>query len=166
MKLFAWVPRPSSWASGVALYAFAHVVALMMAFVLPLLFDVMPRSPRLGWLGVLIVWLAPVGIAALAHRVAHGWLDRVDPNGASVAHGWASLWAGLVAWANTILVSTTTGLVMIVLDPPPVDPDASLRGLLTLLTRDASGALRLAIWIVLATYVYELQRLAGLRAKA
>lgn len=167
MNLPGWIPHPASWASSIALYVFALAVNLAMAFVIPLLFDLMPDAPRLAWLGVLLVWLAPVAVAAVGHRVVHGMLDLVDPEavGESAAHGLTSLWAGFVAWATIVLVTIATTLTMLVLDPPPVDPDAVL-GLFNLTTHGLRGTARAVIWIVLAAYAYDLQRVARTSARA
>ena len=59
VKLPRWIPQPVSWATAVALFFFAAGVSLAMAFVIPLLFELMRHSPRLAWLGILAVWLAP-----------------------------------------------------------------------------------------------------------
>ena len=49
---------------------------------------------------------------------------------------------------------------MLVVDPPPVDPDV-MHALAVAVARDFSGILRPVVWIVLAAYVYELERAAG-----
>jgi hypothetical protein len=72
------------------------------------------------------------------------------------------VWAGFVAWATILFVTTATSLVMLVLDPPPVDPDA-MRVLAAEMTRGFSGVVRAVVWIVLAAYVYELERAATKR---
>jgi len=150
-----------AWASAVALFFFAWAVTLVMAFAFPLLFELMRHSPRLAWLGILLVWVAPIGAAALIHHAAGSVLDLGD--GRRVARGsWpgmSSLWSGFVAWATILFVTTATSLVMLVLDPPPVDPDA-IHALALEMTRGFSGLARSVVWIVLAAYVYQLERVA------
>jgi hypothetical protein len=156
MKLPGWVPRPASWASGIALYVFSLGVSAAFALIVPRLFELMPHSPRLAWLGMVIVWIAPIPVAAMGHRFAHGVLDLVDHEGGRRDEDRKpSLWAGFVAWAAILFATSTTGLIMLVLDPPPLDPDAL--GLLALMTRGISSCVRTAIWVALAACVYELQ---------
>lgn len=148
-------PRAASWASGAALYAFALAENATMAFVIPLLFDLMPHAPRLAWLGLLLVWIAPIAVVAVGHRFMHAVLDAGDADGAATAA--SSLWAGFVAWAAMTVVSITTSLILFFLDPPPFEPDFA-RAVLAPLTFASSGTARTCIWIVLATLVYELER--------
>jgi hypothetical protein len=159
MKLRTCVPHPIAWASAGALFVFAMSVSAAMAVVLPPLFDLMARSPRLAWVGILFTWLAPIAVAAFAHRAVHFGLDVADAK--PRAHSSAgSVWAGFVAWATILFVSLTTSLVMLVLDPPPVD-----RSILTKLVSEVSplagqAMVRTIAWVVLAAYVYELERRA------
>ena len=162
MSFPKWIPRWASWASAFALFLFSWAVSFAMAVVLPLLFELMPHSPRLAWLGVLLVWIAPMAVAGAGHRAMHGALDRADIGGVTrgKVSGLTSLWLGFVAWAAIIVVSSTTGLIMLVLDPPPVDPDAreAIEHLLVGVTSVGAGTLRCIVWIVLAAYVWELER--------
>ena len=164
MKLPRWVPHPTAWATAVALFFFAGGVTIAMAMLLPLLFELMRHSPRLAWLGILLVWFAPIPLAAGIHHTVHAVLDLGDlPKSARGAWpGAESVWAGFVAWATILFVTTATSLVMLVLDPPPVDPDA-MRVLAAEMTRGFSGVVRAVVWIVLAAYVYELERAATRR---
>jgi hypothetical protein len=162
VKRPSWVPHPVAWASAVALFFFWWAVTIGMAFALPLLFELMRHSPRLAWLGILLVWIAPIGASAAIHHAASSVLDLGD--GRRVERGsWprvASLWAGFVAWTTILFVTTATSLVMLVLDPPPVEPDA-LHALAFEMTRGFSGVVRSVVWIVLAAYVYQLERAAS-----
>jgi len=132
-------------------------VSVAMGAVMPILFELMRHSPRLACLGMLGAWLAPILFAAAGHRVAHGILDAGDSRRARTTPS-GSLWAGFVAWAAIIFVTLTTSFVMLVLDPPPVDPDA-IWNLAAEVTRGVSGAAHAAVWIVIAAYVYQLERL-------
>jgi hypothetical protein len=136
-------------------------VSTAMAFTLPPLFELMHTSPRLAWIGILSVWCAPVVAAAAGHNVLHAVIDLGDSK--KVAHGAfpgsASLWAGFVAWAAIIFVTLTTGLVMLVLDPPPVDRPDAMWSLAVGVLR-VPGAVRTVVWVVLAAYIYELERKA------
>jgi hypothetical protein len=144
------MPRPAAWASAVALYLFAAGVGRLFGFAMPILFALIHHWPRLGWLGMLLLWLSPMAIAAAIHAPIARWLG--DGHG-----GPTSWWAGFVAWAAIIVVTMTTALVLVVLDPPPVrDPD-SVWNLAVALTRGAPGTTGPVIWIVLAAFVYELE---------
>jgi hypothetical protein len=157
VKTPRWFPHPAAWASAVALFLFAGAVTTALAFVMPILMELMQRSPRLGWMGMLAAWVSPIWGAAAVHRVSHGILSIADKGKTSPSGGWESLWAGFVAWVAIIFVTFTTSLVMLVLHPPPVDPDA-LWNLAGEVMRGASGGLRAGVWIVIAAYVYQLER--------
>lgn len=156
-----WLPHPAAWASAVALFVFATGVSLAMAFTLPPLFELMRTAPRLAWVGILGVWCAPIVAAAAGHNVLHAVIDLGDTKKVAkgAVPGGASLWAGFVAWATIIFVTLTTGLLMLVLDPPPVDPGA-MWNLAASVLQGVPGVVRTAAWIVLAAYVYDLERRA------
>ncbi len=161
MKLPKWLPRPAAWGSAVALFLFGLGVSIAFGFVMPLLFELMRHSPRLAWLGMLVTWVAPIAGAAGIHRFASGILDFADAKGVAggKTRGSEHWWAGFVAWAAIIFVTMTTSFVMLVLDPPPVDPDA-IWNLAATMTRGVEGVVRSCVWVVLAAYVYELERSA------
>jgi hypothetical protein len=167
VKRPSWVPHPTAWASAVALFFFAWAVTVAMAFAFPLLFELMRHSPRLAWLGILLVWVAPIAGAAAIHHAVGSVLDLGDGRAVSGGSwpGMPSVWAGFVAWATILFVTTATSLVMLVLDPPPVDPDA-IHALAVEMTRGFSGIVRSVVWVVLAAYVYELERAARVTGDA
>ena len=155
---------PTAFASAGALLVYASLVSMFFAAVMPFVAELIEKSPRLGWLAMLAVWLAPSLGAAAVHRTAHGILDSMDTH--KVSRSSASLWAGFVAWVTIIFVSMTTSFVMLVIDPPPVDPDFSVvraladvdvwhRGL-----SNWKPVVHLVVWILLATGVYSLERAA------
>ena len=152
------MPRPVAWASAVALYLFAAGVRATFALAMPLLIALMRHSPRLAWLGMLILWISPVAIAAAIHDLV-GRL--IGLRGLAASDPWlggaTSWWAGFMAWATIIIVSMTMVFVVLVFNPPPVvDPD-SVWNLAAAVTEGVAGTMRSSIWIVLAAYVYELQ---------
>ena len=159
MSLPRGIPRPAAWASAVALFVYALGVSAAMAMVMPILIALLRHSPRLGWLGMLALWLAPIaGVAAVHSAVDRAASRRGPPSevrGRPLG-GAASWWAGFFAWAVIIFVSMTTVFVMLVLNPVPIDPHA-VWDLAAAVTRGASGLERSIIWIVLAAYAYELE---------
>jgi hypothetical protein len=157
MNLPRWLPKPGAWASAVALFGYAAVVSIAIAMLMPFIGELMRHSPRLGWLAVLGVWMAPIAGAAVIHHTGHRVLDLGDS--ARYARGPSSLWAGFVAWATILLVSMTTSFVMLVIDPPPVDPD-SVSAFVVQSLEAWHGIVRPIVWIILAAYVYTLERAA------
>ncbi len=159
-----WMPLPGALASAGALFVYATLVSVFFATVMPYVGELIERAPRLGWLAMLLVWLAPTLGAATVHRAAHAVLDLADTR--SVGRNAASLWAGFVAWAAIILVSLTTSFVMLVIDPPPTEPDFAIAAALSNLDVIHHGlsnwraVVHLVVWISLATGVYTLERAA------
>lgn len=165
MTLPKWLPHPSSLLSALALKSFAWAYAVAAGLVLPLLFELAEHSPRLAWLGILGLWTAPMAIIAVVHRAAHGLLDMADGRDPAPSRPVDSAWAGLFSWAALLLVSMTTSFVMLVLDPPPLDPDA--RGWLA--SAGSSALFEMAswqlaahsvVWFVLAVGAFQLHRAA------
>jgi hypothetical protein len=141
---------------------FALGVSIAMAFVMPLLLALMRHSPRLAWTGILLLWVSPIPVAAIVHRTTHGVLDFADTkraaSGGKVTIA-TSLWAGFLAWVTIIFATMITSLVMLVIDPPPVDPDAlAILDFVAQVARGGEGIVRALVWIVVAAYVYELER--------
>ncbi|HEY8087569.1 MAG TPA: hypothetical protein VIF09_06990, partial [Polyangiaceae bacterium] len=69
----------------------------------------------------------------------------------------ASLWAGLFAWMTVIFVTLVASFVMLVLDPPPVEPD-SVGAFLSLAASGPLSLVHTVVWLVLAAYAYETER--------
>ena len=162
MKLISWLPQPTAWANAVALFFFAAGVSVAMGLVLPILIALMRDWPRLACLGMLLLWLSPIPAAAAIHHVVDriiGVRESKPTTGGPWFRAATSWWAGFVAWAAIILVTMTTAFVMLLLDPPQVDPDA-MWNLAAAVTRGVPGGARAIIWITLAAYVYELERRA------
>jgi hypothetical protein len=153
-----WMPRSAAWASAVVLFLFAESVRAAFAIALPIVVALIRHWPRAGWLAMLLLWLSPIAAAAAVHdllRRTFGAVSAERP--AEWLGGAASWWAGFVAWAAIIVVSITTGFVVVLLDPPPIGEPHAAWGALA---RAASGTPRTTqsvIWIVLAAAVYELE---------
>jgi hypothetical protein len=152
------MPRPAAWASAVALYVVAIVVRAIFATIMPLLVALLQRSPRLAGLGMLVLWLSPIALAAALHDVVGRFVGlRAPVPGESWLGGATSWWVGFVAWATIIVVTLAMAFILLVIKkPPPVDPHGALN-VIALLTGRQSGGLGPAIWLVLAAYVYELE---------
>jgi hypothetical protein len=152
------MPRPAAWACAGGLYLFAGGVGATFALAMPLLFALMRHAPRLAWLGMLLLWLSPIGIVAALHNLVGRLIGGEAPGPRDPSLGGAtSWWAGFVAWATIIIVTMTMAFVVLVIDPPPVvDPDA-VWNVAAAVTRGVTGTTRSLIWIVLAAYVYEVE---------
>lgn len=156
MKLPTWFPDPVAWLNAIALYFFGMGVSVAMACVLPYLFELAERAPHLGWFAILLVWLAPIPAAALIHRVVHGVLDAADRDKRPAsAHG--SFWAGLFAWMACLFVGITTGLVIMVIDPPPADPPDAVWMVLRGASRTGLG-IQSVVWTIIAAFVHHVER--------
>jgi hypothetical protein len=152
-----WMPRPAAWASALALFVFAMGVRTLFALVMPLLFALVRHSPRLGGLGLLLLWLSPMALAAGLHDLVARFIGLKAPvPGGSWLGDPSSWWLGFVAWATIIVVSIAMAFVMLVVDPPPADPDA-LGSLVAAVTRRQGFGAGSGVWIALAAYVYELE---------
>ena len=154
------MPRPAAWASAVALYVVAIVVRALFASVMPLLLALLRHSPRLAGLGLVLLWLSPIAMAAALHDVVGRFVGlRAPVPGESWLGGATSWWVGFVAWATIIVVSAAMAFILLVIKPPPVDPHwpHSSWDVVAALTGRGSGGLGPAVWLVLAAYVYELE---------
>lgn len=157
------LPRPAAWASAVALFIYAAGVSVAMAFIMPILAGLLRHAPRLAWLGMLAAWLSPIAGVAAIHAAADRVLLRGQAGSStrrSPLGGATSWWVGVVAWTTIILVTMTIAFVMLVVDPPPVAPREAIWNLAAAAKKGISGLARSALWIVLAAYVYELERSA------
>jgi hypothetical protein len=153
MKLPKWMPDPIAWLNAVALYFFGMGVTIVFMLVLPYVFDLIERSPRLGWLALLAVWLSPIPAASVIHRIVQGVLDAADGKRTTTI---GSVWAGLFAWMAFLFVNIATALIMLVLDPPPMDPPDSF----VMELRHTSLGVQSIVWIVVAALVHHVERKA------
>src|SRR5260221_30325 len=149
------MPRPAAFASGVVIFFFASGIRMAFALAMPILILLMRHWPRLAWLGMLLLWLSPVAGAAAIHDIVGRLIGATAPASRDAWLGCAtSWWAGFVAWATIIVVSVTTALVALLFDPPPiVDPDYVWNAV----TSGGASAAGPVIWILLASWVYELE---------
>ena len=125
---------------------------------MPLLFALLRSWPRLAFVGVLLLWLSPVALAAAIHDVvgrAIGAIPRASR--ARWLGGAASWWAGFVAWATILVVTISMALVAAVVEPPPILDPEYVRNFIAAVTNGGAGAARSVTWILLAAYVYELE---------
>lgn len=154
VKFPTWLPDRIAWLNAAALLVYGVGVSYAFAIAFPILLELAIRSPRLGWFGILVVWLAPIPVAALVHRTVHGVLDAAgDRERVSALGSW---WAGFFAWAAILFVTMTTSFILLVIDPPPVEPEALLRTALA--TSSISISVRTVVWLVVAAFVAHLER--------
>jgi hypothetical protein len=168
-SLLKKIPGAGAWLSALALYAFCRGFLVVMALVLPPLFERLRGNPRLEALATLGVWLSPILLIALAHAAVTAALDRFDTHvadDASRAAARASGWAGLYSWLVALFASVTTLLVGMVINPPrrpppPPDPDAlvQLGQLLDVVSPLGDGGLTVhtVLWIAIAALLYKIE---------
>ena len=104
----SFIPSTSAWLSAGLLFVFQRAFWVGVALVAPLLVEIGEKSPRLGALGWLGVFVSPVAFIAIGHGATHGLLDRYD---ARKHRGFfPSLWAGCVGWFAMVFASMTAAL--------------------------------------------------------
>jgi len=152
MKLPRFLPNPEAWLSAIALYFFGMGFGIVFGMVLPFIFELIERVPRLGWLALLLVWLAPIPVAAAIHSFVHGILDAADREKKKPRHG---LFAGLFAWMAWLFTSVVSSFVMLVIDPPPNEPPDG--AFLATMTRTSTLSVFAIVWIAVAAFVYRIE---------
>jgi hypothetical protein len=151
------MPRPVAWASAAALYLFAAGVSASFALAMPLLMALIRHSPRLAWLGMLLLWLSPVAVVTALHDLVGRFIGGKASEPREPRLGATSWWAGFVAWATILVVTMTMAFVVFVIDPPPVVDPGSVWNVAATVIAGVTGTTRSSIWIVLAAYVYEIE---------
>ena len=142
---------------------FSTGFAFVLALAMPFLVEALRYSPRLGFLGALGMWLAPVPCIALVHRSLHGVLDLGDRKASLPGKDGPleSIWAGVYSWLVLVFTMVTTSLVMLVLNPPPPpEPESLLFGMARSFTTAPSltmPSVRMVVWIVIAAGLFHLE---------
>jgi hypothetical protein len=159
--------RPAFVPSGIALLcaalSFGLLVATAAAFgtVMPHLVDLLETSPRLAMLGFLGLFVAPAVVVAVVHHTSLRALDgKAFPR--SLLPGVESWWAGAHAWLVIGGASVLARLVLLVVEPPKLEPGS----LVATLTTEAQHVGTLAnvmsayplVWIAIAAQLFELER--------
>jgi hypothetical protein len=164
MKLPTWFPHPAAWLSAVVLLVFSRALLLGLGIALPLLGEVARYSPRLAAMGGLAVWLSPVALVAVGHRVVTSVLDVGDPAKKTRARvpRILSWWAGLYAWLVLFLATTTTMFLLVIIHPPP--PEEAAIGVASLvatgLSAGTSFGAQTVLWVFVAALLYQFERTA------
>ena len=135
------------------------------AVVVPRLSELLHTSPRLAMLGFLGFAISPAAIIAVAHRLGSSALDQLEhatsSRKSSGSKAVESIAAGAHGWLVLVGTSILTSLVMLVLQPPELDPDTlSINGMASHLVVAQVLSVHTTIWITIATIFFELQRRA------
>jgi len=159
--------RPVFVPSGIALLSAALSFGLLVATaaavgaVAPHLVDLLETSPRLAMLGFFGLIVAPAVVVTVVHHASHRALD----GGAlrrSVLPSADSWWAGAHAWLVIGGASVLARLVLLVVEPPKLEPGSFV----ATLTTEANQVGTLAnvmsaypiVWIAVAAQLFELER--------
>lgn len=166
MKSPWWfVPTPFALLCGALSFGLLHLYTLVLALMMPPLFQLWREWPHVAWFSILMVLASPVWGVALLHHVGHGVLDVVDLENRKLGEGVVprarSVWAGVFSWMVVLAASALATLVLLALRPPEApEPD-----MLGALVRAASPAFGLngvfsfysAVWFALATFFYQVE---------
>ncbi len=159
--------RPVFVPSGIALLSaalsFGLLVATASAFATaaPHLIELLETSPRLAMLGFVGLVVGPAVVVTIVHHASHRALDGVALK-RSVFPSIESWWAGAHAWLVILGASVLARLVLLVVQPPKLEPDSFV----ATLSSEASAVGTLAnvmsiypvIWILIAAQLFELER--------
>ncbi len=162
MKRPWFVPSPVALVCAVSSFLLLGAFGAVAALVVPRLLELLETSPRLAMFGFLALLVSPAIVVTIAHHVGHRALDRVDHGSGrgGLLPGAESFWAGAHAWLVLYGTSVLSGLVMLVIDPPELPPDA--RFFVGRASRMASLAdvarLEPVVWVVIAAVLYEIER--------
>ncbi len=169
MKRPWFVPSPISLLCAVLTYVMLGVFTAAATVLVPQLLELLRTAPHLAMLAILGFVVSPGVVVVMVHHLGHRSLDTVDRAAEPKPFfpRAESFWAGAHAWLTLYGTSVLTSLVLLVITPPKPEPDASFLSLFASLARNVSLAhplsLHSAIWIVIATQIYELERRARKR---
>jgi hypothetical protein len=178
-----FIPSPIAIVSAALTFVLLGFFVAAAAAVVPQLLELMKTQPRLAMVGFLGFTISPAAVTVVAHHFGHRLLDRFDTN-----HDWRdrvqsgkpslfpkveSWWAGVQAWMTIYAASIVTRLIMLVIFPPEPQPDNesifSLTGMVSEMSRAVTlhnaASLHTGIWIVIAAWMYEVERRASRRRK-
>lgn len=159
------LPSPISFVCGALLFALLTAFGTVAAMVAPLLIELLRTAPHLAMLGFLALVVSPGVAITVAHHVGAGKLDALEKLTASRRRGalpdlesWA---AGAHGWLVMYGTSVLTNLVLLVLDPPKLEPESFgiMRLVSGLVVTHVMSAPSL-VWVLIATMFFELQRRA------
>lgn len=166
MKRPWFVPSPISAVCGGLLFVLLCAFGALLSHALPPLLDLLERSPRLAMLGLLGLALSPVLAVSIVHHVVQRAMDKVEGGARGVLPGTESWWAGAHAWLVMYGTSVIASLAMLVVEPPELDPDMSVlastasTAVHRLASPGATNALYIAVWVFIASSLFELERRA------
>ena len=149
---------PISVLSAVLLAGLLAAFGAFASFVVPQLGELLRTEPRLAMLGFLGVALSPAVAITLAHHLGSGILGGIDKATPRGRRG-QSLSAGAHGWLVLLGASLLTNLVLLIITPPKLEPEAfGLSSIVSGLSVAQSLGLPSVIWVTIATLLFELQR--------
>jgi len=161
-----FLPSPVAMLSGALLFALLLAFGAAASLVVPALSELLESSPRLAMLGFLAFATSPGIVVAIAHHAFGRTLDQLDRATAgsrarSVLPGVESWAAGAHGWLVLYGTSVLTTLVLLVIEPPKLEPDTfTLTSVVSHLSVAHVASVQSGLWILIATLLFELQRRA------
>lgn len=162
MRRPAFVPSGISLLSAALSFGLLVATAAAVGAAAPHLVELLETSPRLAMLGFLGMIVAPAVVVAIVHHASLRALDgKALPR--SVLPGVQSWWAGAHAWLVIGGASILARLVLLVVEPPKLEPGSFVATLTSEAQRVGTFANVMSIypviWIVIAAQLFELERL-------
>jgi hypothetical protein len=165
MKRAWFVPSSLSLLSAVLLFTLLTIFSAAAAVIVPSLLELLRTSPRVAMLGLLVFAISPAIVVAVLHRTGHRALDGVsrESRREHVGPTIESAWAGTHAWLVLYGTSVLTSLVMLVVNPPELEPEgSSVLGAMLRMTSQvritSAFSLYAIVWVGIAAILYELER--------
>ncbi len=159
----SFLPSPSALISAALLYALLLGSGALAAVVVPSLVELLPTSPHLAMLGVLGLVLSPGLVIVVVHHASNGKLEQLERRTPSAARGFLpdvpSVSAGAHGWLVLYGSSLLTTVIMLVVQPPELEPETfGAMALVSRLTGAHAASAQTAVWIAVAATFFELQR--------
>jgi hypothetical protein len=144
--------------SALLLYLFLVGYSGLAAAVIPLLIELMEKSPRLAALGWLALLASPVVFVAVAHRAAHRAMDRFGENEARPKL--ESLRQGLFAWFTISFASMASACLLLAIFPPPPEEESFATLLRVAADVRLEAGVHALLWVGVAALLYHVDRAA------
>jgi hypothetical protein len=166
MRFF--LPSPIALISAVLLYGLLLGCGAVSVAALPYLFDLLRTAPHLAMLGLLGLAVLPGLVIVVVHHLGSDRLTQLErltasrkPQPLPTVESWS---AGAHGWLVLYGSSLLTSLVMLVFDPPKLEPESfDVQSMVMRLAAVHLASLETLVWILVATTFFEIHRRAHRR---